>query len=68
MELLLVEALNALAERDAAMARGEARAGRALVAVADLGYSMVDTAAAIDLRPGEVRRLRQLARDLPDRG
>lgn len=62
-ELLLVQALNALAERDAATARCEASAGRVLIDATALGLSTVVIAARSGLRLAEVRRLVCLARD-----
>lgn len=61
-EVLLIEALNALAERDSVVARCEARAGQALVGAADFGLSAPECAAGSGLDLAEVRRLLRLAR------
>jgi len=62
-ELLLVDALNALAERDAVATRWERRAGQALVEAVALGLTAPECAARSGLDLTEVRRLLQLVRN-----
>lgn len=62
-ELLLTDALNALAQRDASVAHWEAHAGGALAAAVGLGLSATTCAARSGLGVVEVRRLVRLARE-----
>ena len=65
-ELLVVEVLSTLSQRDVLVAGLERRASRCLAEIHDLGWpGAVRTAAACDLSVREATRLRELANEDP---